>query len=209
MSTLHLSRKEREKLARQQEILAAARQLFLTHGYHETTLEEIARHAEFGKGTLYNYFSSKEELFLAIQEQLLTEFENRAGQVFRQHEKDSRQALLNYARLVMTQARDNADLISLIMQKKHQLAHHARSDNSSPYNKTMQKIWQSIMILLQADQAESRIKPYHPMTLAVLFDGMIRSYCFNRLRLNRTFAEQEIDDAAATIVSIFFDGIQK
>ncbi len=73
MSRLPLCRKERERLARQQDILTAARELFLRQGYHETTLEEIARHAEFGKGTIYNYFDSKEDLFLAIFDQLIGE----------------------------------------------------------------------------------------------------------------------------------------
>ena len=67
------SRKEREKLARQQEILKAARELFVTKGFRETTLEEIARLAEFGKGTLYNYFASKEDLFIGIIEQVTDE----------------------------------------------------------------------------------------------------------------------------------------
>lgn len=68
-----LSRKEREKQLRQREILSSARELFLQKGYHNTTLEEIAQHAEFGKGTIYNYFSSKEELFYGILDDLIDE----------------------------------------------------------------------------------------------------------------------------------------
>ena len=68
-----VTRKEREKRARELEILKAARELFLAKGFRETTLDEIAHAAEFGKGTLYNYFSSKEELFLGILRQALEE----------------------------------------------------------------------------------------------------------------------------------------
>jgi AcrR family transcriptional regulator len=72
-ATESLSRRDREKRTREQEILKAARELFVSKGFRETTLEEIAHHAEFGKGTLYNYFASKEELFFGITEQVIEE----------------------------------------------------------------------------------------------------------------------------------------
>ena len=60
------SRKQRETELRKQMILEAAEKLFLSNGYEDTTMDEIANDAEFSKGTLYNYFTSKEELYLAI-----------------------------------------------------------------------------------------------------------------------------------------------
>jgi AcrR family transcriptional regulator len=60
------SRKEREKELRERIILETAEKLFLSEGYDKTTMDEIARQSEFSKGTLYNYFSSKDELYLAI-----------------------------------------------------------------------------------------------------------------------------------------------
>jgi TetR/AcrR family transcriptional regulator, repressor of fatR-cypB operon len=60
------SRKDREKIFRKNEILEAAVQLFAVKGYNATTLDEIAAAAQFGKGTLYNYFNSKEEIYIAI-----------------------------------------------------------------------------------------------------------------------------------------------
>lgn len=63
-----LPRKEREKLQRRSEILEAAVRLFSQKGYNKTTLEEIALEAEFGTGTIYNYFQSKEEIYRSILE---------------------------------------------------------------------------------------------------------------------------------------------
>ncbi|MFX0075922.1 MAG: TetR/AcrR family transcriptional regulator [Candidatus Hermodarchaeota archaeon] len=60
------SRKERETELRRQIIIEAAERLFLSEGYEKTTMDEIARQSEFSKGTLYNYFKSKDELYLAI-----------------------------------------------------------------------------------------------------------------------------------------------
>lgn len=48
------------------QILAAASRIFATRVYHLVTMEEVAHAARVGKGTLYRYFPSKEDLYLAI-----------------------------------------------------------------------------------------------------------------------------------------------
>jgi TetR/AcrR family transcriptional repressor of mexJK operon len=47
-------------------ILAAARQLFLDHGFDTVTMEMVARQASVSKATLYAHVSSKEDLFTAV-----------------------------------------------------------------------------------------------------------------------------------------------
>jgi TetR/AcrR family transcriptional regulator, mexJK operon transcriptional repressor len=47
-------------------ILAAARALFLRHGYGETSMDAIARHAAVSKATLYSHFDGKAALFAAL-----------------------------------------------------------------------------------------------------------------------------------------------
>lgn len=61
-----ISRKQRETNLRKQNILEAAEKLFLANGYEDTTMNQIATESEFSKGTLYNYFKSKDDLYLAI-----------------------------------------------------------------------------------------------------------------------------------------------
>ncbi len=57
---------ERRKYARPQELLAAALDLFVERGYASTRLEDVAKRAGVSKGTLYLYFTNKEELFKAV-----------------------------------------------------------------------------------------------------------------------------------------------
>jgi len=61
-----ISRKQREADLRRQIIIEAAEKLFLSKGYEDTTMDQIANESEFSKGTLYNYFKSKDDLYLAI-----------------------------------------------------------------------------------------------------------------------------------------------
>ncbi|MES2932705.1 MAG: TetR/AcrR family transcriptional regulator [Pseudomonadota bacterium] len=57
---------ERRKDARPQELLAAALDLFVERGFASTRLDDVAKRAGVSKGTLYLYFSNKEELFKAV-----------------------------------------------------------------------------------------------------------------------------------------------
>lgn len=56
----------RRKEARPAELMAAALDIFVERGFAATRLDEVAARAGVSKGTLYLYFSSKEELFKAV-----------------------------------------------------------------------------------------------------------------------------------------------
>ena len=53
--------RERDKRRR---ILAAAQEVFAEQGFDAARMEEVARRARVGKGTLYNYYESKEDLLI-------------------------------------------------------------------------------------------------------------------------------------------------
>jgi AcrR family transcriptional regulator len=69
----NLTLREKEKLRRKKQILAAARRVFAKRGFHESTLIEIAREAHLGKATLYWYFADKARLFRAVFEDAIDE----------------------------------------------------------------------------------------------------------------------------------------
>ena len=56
----------RETSDRREAILAAAERAFNQQGYARTTVEQVATEAGVAKGSIYNYFHSKEELFQQV-----------------------------------------------------------------------------------------------------------------------------------------------
>ncbi len=71
-----LARREREKRERIDTILDAALEVFSEKGFYNARMEDIAEKAALGKGTLYYYFRTKEELYLTLlkrEESRLTE----------------------------------------------------------------------------------------------------------------------------------------
>lgn len=60
------SRRRREREERRERILEAARLVFRKKGFSAATMDEVAAEAQLSKGTLYLYFASKDDLFLAM-----------------------------------------------------------------------------------------------------------------------------------------------
>jgi AcrR family transcriptional regulator len=65
---LTLTRKERDRQLRQEDILKAAEHVFAVKGFHKATIQDIAGEAEYAAGTIYLYFKDKEALYLALLE---------------------------------------------------------------------------------------------------------------------------------------------
>ena len=61
-------RQEEQRNLRKRTILDGALTVFKIHGIEKTTMDEIAHKSGFGKATLYYYFTSKDEVFIAIME---------------------------------------------------------------------------------------------------------------------------------------------
>ncbi|MGK4006634.1 TetR family transcriptional regulator [Sorangium sp. So ce1036] len=74
MSPTRRARKEEQKEERRRLIIDAAWRLFQETPYPEVTMAQVAERTRLAKGTLYLYFTTKEELFLAVIDQELTKW---------------------------------------------------------------------------------------------------------------------------------------
>ena len=66
---------------RRQKILAAAEAVFDANGYATATVEQVAAKAGISKGSIYNYFRSKEELFEQVFANAVSQLEAQALQI--------------------------------------------------------------------------------------------------------------------------------
>ncbi len=71
-------------LDRRQMIIDAATKSFSLFGYKATTMEQVAKLANVGKGTIYTFFKNKEELFDEIITGLILEMKTAADESFDQ-----------------------------------------------------------------------------------------------------------------------------
>ena len=70
MNTPSLQRRQRERAQTRQQILDAARELFVRHGYEATSMRAIADRLEYTPTALYHHFRNKEALLseLCVQD---------------------------------------------------------------------------------------------------------------------------------------------
>jgi TetR/AcrR family transcriptional regulator, repressor of fatR-cypB operon len=203
-----LSRKEREKNARQHDILKAARDLFIRKGYHETTLDDIASLAEFGKGTIYNYFSSKEELFYGIIDQASNEaFDSLTSAI--SVAGTARDKLTAYARAIIIHAHENADLFRLIFLELYRSGTPEYKNKIKHFQERGKDILELVERPITEEIRKGTIKPFDAHELVSIFDSTLRGYCLNFIENKFQSQIDTVDATASLIVSIFFDGVTK
>ena len=60
---------------REQQILECAEKVFSTSGYYESQVSDIVAIAHIAKGTIYQYFTTKEEIFIRLLDKYIQEWE--------------------------------------------------------------------------------------------------------------------------------------
>ena len=103
------SRREYNKQQCRVRILKASRQLFRAKGFEQTTMEDVALHAEVSKATLYNYFTNKDSLLLGIAEAALDEIR----QLVAEELQDEQSAVQKLHRVMQTFVLDLARYLAL------------------------------------------------------------------------------------------------
>jgi len=66
-------------LARREEILETATELFAEHGFSDAVTQALAERLQVGKGTIYRHFPSKRELFLAAADRVMRKLQERVN----------------------------------------------------------------------------------------------------------------------------------
>lgn len=75
------NRRDVDKEFKKQEVIEVARELFMSRGYYDTSMANVAKNAGIAPNTIYWYFKNKEDLFAAVINGViaahLVEFQNR------------------------------------------------------------------------------------------------------------------------------------
>lgn len=75
MSEIRLTKRKEKSRQIRENILAVSRRLFIEQGYSATTIRQILVEADITTGTLYHFFKDKEDIFLELAEDHLSDTE--------------------------------------------------------------------------------------------------------------------------------------
>lgn len=81
---------------RRQEILESAKEVFGEKGFHRAKMGEIAANAGIGKGTIYEYFSSKKELYEEMLKDIVDGYLKGSEEIFK-GESSTKERLIKFA----------------------------------------------------------------------------------------------------------------
>jgi len=100
------------KLRKRESILNTAKHMFSRYGIRKTNLSDIARMAKVAKATIYNYFGSKEQVYLEVLNREANEFVDKLMQTLSQI-KSPLEKLRFFYRNRLIKLRDNQNLLNL------------------------------------------------------------------------------------------------
>ena len=169
-----LSRRERERLARRDAMLDAALTVFADKGYKQATLDEVATRAEFGKGTLYNYFpQGKQEILFSLLDRLFTEMCEWTEAHFAEAEtagQTGREMLRSYIFRHVAYLSERRDVFALLMQEVHRIAFDMDTEKVGRMVEMRERMVSQIAAPVQRaiDRGEIRALPAHIVAHTIL-----------------------------------------
>ena len=102
------------------EILEAATKSFTLFGYKATTVEQVAKIANVGKGTVYNFFENKQQLLQFVVKNVIDEMQNEANKVLNPNAPFMTNA--HNGLIQMLKFRDRHLLLAKLIEEERQFA---------------------------------------------------------------------------------------
>ncbi|MEM1126089.1 MAG: TetR/AcrR family transcriptional regulator [Bacteroidota bacterium] len=172
--TTQVTRKERERLHRRTAMLQAAQTVFAERGYSRATLDEVAQRAEFGKGTLYNYFpGGKEEILLAVFDQVFGEIEAHIIHAFNWPAASFREQMQRYVEEALHFFKEREALFMILVKEAHRMAFSEDEEKAGYFVKQRNRLVTALVEPLEAAMARGDIRERSPETVAHLILGLV------------------------------------
>lgn len=214
-----LSRRERERYERRQAMLRAAEAVFAEKGYTHATLSEIAERAEFGKGTLYNYFEGgKEEIFFAVLDTIYDEiYDLIAASMAQETGASLRDCYHDLVLRALAFYREREDLFVILIKEAYRMCFSHDAEKVAYFQRQRARMVDALLPRLEQAANEGGLRDLPLPAMAHLLieniDGLIvhraimdahpdsTDSCEHQAMLN------EPEQAATFLTTMLFDGV--
>jgi len=184
---------------RRSEILAAAAIAFARHGYSNADVQTIADDVGVAKGTLYHYFGSKEQIFLAAVDDGMRQLNERLTLVYGQA-TDPVEAIAAGIYVYLQFFDSNKSIVELFIQER---AHFAGRKKPTYFEYRDANIgpWRELVALLIKEERlrGDSVDQIVDAIGALLYGWMFTSYFSKR--------KQSVESQAADLIGVAFNGI--
>ena len=111
--------------SRRNEIIRACEKLYQTMSFKQITLKEIGNETSFSRPTIYNYFETKEEIFLALFEEEYERWNADLEKIIRQNEELSKKQI---ADKIAASLAARPQLLKLLSMNNYDMEENSREE---------------------------------------------------------------------------------
>jgi AcrR family transcriptional regulator len=141
MKTMPRGSPERTE-ARKLEIIKACEQLYQTMSFKEITLKEIGKETSFSRPTIYNYFQTKEEIFLALYEMEYERWNTDLKKILCDNDSLTREQI---AEQIARSLEKRGQLLKLLAMNNYDMESNSRSERlvmfKAAYGRSMKNVY--------------------------------------------------------------------
>jgi AcrR family transcriptional regulator len=127
--------------ARKDEIISACAELYKTMSFKEITIKEIGRATSFTRTSIYNYFQTKEEIFLALLQREYTLWNDRLQQIRTEHEA---MTALEFADALAHSLEERSTLLKIMSMNHYDMEENSRLERltefKSVYGRSLKEV---------------------------------------------------------------------
>ena len=205
IQTEKISRKEREYLAHREEILLAAEKVFAAKGFFPTTMSDIARQAEFGTGTLYKYFKSKEELYFTLIDEKVEEINCLVKSELSQ-KTSAVDRIKKVLGLQFEFFERNRDFFRIYTSERSRFEWTVKDELGRGLHEKMIAYINILAEVMRQGIEEGEFRPLNPMDLAHALVGIVNSFIFEWMMSRESYP---LISKLDTVLEIFLGGVQQ
>jgi len=199
----NLPRRERENLLQRSEILQTALMLFSEKGYHNISMHEIAREAEFGVGTLYKFFKNKEELYKALIMEMAQKFHHASIKALEQ-ERNPLLTITRYIGVRQDLFSENLPLMRLYFAETRGASFNIKAGLDQDLLRLYDEFLEKLASVFERGIKEHVFRGLDPLHMAIALEGTISAFLFRTMRDPARFQQ---GDNLSNVADIFFRGV--
>ncbi len=182
-----------------EKILAAAKVEFAKKGFHGSLVSDIAERAGVGKGTIYNYFSNKEDLFGSIIKEQMKNFENRIAKLLSQP-GEVRELLHGVAQIHFDEFYRSKEVIEILVMEGLNKIGSVKED----FKKGILNIRDMVATLLDRGVERGEVRVVDTKKVALIYLGLLWTILKHCIVLEENDPDKRYGEV---IEDVFFFGI--
>ena len=183
-------------------MLAAALELFSEKGYHHVSMKAIAKRAEFALGTIYRFFSNKEDLYKAAMREKAGEYHRTLTDVL-SGEQDVLAALNAYISAKATIFAPNIEIFYLYFAETGGVSFNLRAGLHKEIGRLHDDLIERLASVMDRGVRAKVLRDLDPHDMAVALEGLTNAFLLSWLKNPERHPYEE---NISTISKLFLEG---